>query len=100
MAREVVWSAEAIADIESLANYIARDSVAYATSFIQEILDTSKTLSSFPKRGRVVPELDDASVRELLVRDYRIIYHVEKSRIVILGLIHGSRDLNKLWKSK
>ncbi|MBS3908583.1 MAG: type II toxin-antitoxin system RelE/ParE family toxin [Actinobacteria bacterium] len=100
MAREVVWSAEAVADIEALANYIARDSAAYATSFVQEILDSSKTLSSFSKRGRIVPELDDSSVRELLIRDYRIIYHVEKSRIIILGLIHGSRDLNKPWKSK
>ncbi len=100
MAREIVWSEEAVADLEALANYIERDSTAYAASFIQEILDASKTLSELSKRGRIVPELNDSSIRELLIREYRIIYHIEKSRVVVLGLIHGSRDLNKVWKNK
>jgi addiction module RelE/StbE family toxin len=100
MAREVVWTAEAVNDLESLANYISRDSAAYAASFIQEILDAGKTLSEFSKRGRVVPELNDSAIRELLVRDYRVIYQIEKTRVVILALIHGSRDLSKSWKSK
>lgn len=100
MARKVVWAEEAVNDLESLAAYISRDSAAYAASFIQEIIDAGKTLSEFSARGRVVPELNDLSIRELLVRDYRIIYHKEKRRVVILALVHGSRDLSRLWKNK
>jgi len=99
MARQVVWSYEATADLETIANYIARDSKFYAASFVQEILDASHSLKMFGERGRIVPELDNPNIRELLIKEYRLIYHieVEESRIVILGLIHGKRDLKKLW---
>ncbi len=99
MARQVVWSYEATADLDAIANYIARDSKFYTASFVQEILDASYSLKMFGERGRVVPELDNPNIRELLIKEYRLIYHieVEESRIVILGLIHGKRDLRKLW---
>lgn len=98
MARRVVWSAEALADLEALADYISKDSAFYAAAFIQEVLDAARTINRFPKRGRIAPELDNPNVRELLVREYRIIYGIEEARIVILALVHGKRDLRKLWK--
>jgi toxin ParE1/3/4 len=47
MARKIVWSHEATADIEALANYISRDSDFYAAAFIQETLDVSRSLNEF-----------------------------------------------------
>ena len=47
----------------------------------------------------MVPEFDDPSTRELLVRSYRMIYRVESDRVFVLGLIHGARDLQALWGS-
>jgi len=77
MARQVVWSYEATADLDTIANYIARDSKFYAASFVQEILDASYSLKMFGERGRVVPELDNPNIRELLIKEYRLIYHIE-----------------------
>ncbi len=59
MARKIVWSFEAAADIEALANYISRDSAFYAAAFVQEILDVSRSLNEYSERGRVVPEFGD-----------------------------------------
>jgi toxin ParE1/3/4 len=98
MAREVVWSIESVNDLEALAGYIAKDSPIYAASFIQEILNLSYMLGELSKRGRVVPEFGDTNIRELFVRDYRMIYLIEKKRVVVLALIHGNRDLDRLWK--
>lgn len=95
MARKVVWSYEATTDLETLAKYIAKDSDFYAAAFVQEILDVSRSLDEFPERGRIVPEYGNPDVRELFVREYRLSYSVEKSRIVIIGLVHGKRDLKK-----
>jgi plasmid stabilization system protein ParE len=64
---------------------------------VEKVLATSRTLNEFPERGRVVPELADPNVRELFVKEYRLVYSIEKSRIIILGLIHGKRELKKLW---
>ncbi|MDI6776354.1 MAG: type II toxin-antitoxin system RelE/ParE family toxin [Syntrophales bacterium] len=76
MARKVIWSYEATDDLDALAEYIARDSSFYAAAFTQQILDTSRSLNEFSERGRIVPELGNPNIRELLIRDYRLIYTV------------------------
>jgi plasmid stabilization system protein ParE len=100
MARKVIWSYEATEDLDALAEYIARDSKFYASAFVEKVLDTSRTLNDFPERGRIVPELADPNIRELFVKEYRLIYSIEESRIVMLGLIHGKRDLKILWEKE
>jgi len=42
--------------------------------------------------------LSNPSIRELFIKEYRLIYRVEESRVDILGLIHGRKDLKTLWK--
>ena len=98
MARKIIWTNEATDDLEVITEYISRDSVYYAASFVQKILDTTRTLSQFVERGRIVPEFNKADVRELFVKEHRLIYKVEEFRIVILGIIHGKRDLATLWE--
>ena len=63
MAYSVVWSPEALKDVDDIASYIARDSVFYAAAVVQKILDTSRELKDFPQIGRIVPELSDEAIR-------------------------------------
>ncbi len=98
MARKVIWSFEATADLEALAEYIARDSTFYAASFVQKVLDMSRSLNEFSERGRIVPEVGNPDIREIFVKEYRLIYSIEESMVVILGLIHGKRNLKTLWE--
>lgn len=100
MARKVIWSYEATDDLATLADYIAKDSSFYAAAFTQQILDISRSLNEFSERGRIVPELGNPNIRELLIREYRLIYNIEQSRIVILALVHGARDLKALWEKE
>ena len=93
MAYQVVWSPRAIEDVEAIASFIAKDSVAYAAAVVQKILDTTGNLNKFPLLGRIVPELGDPAIREKLVYSYRIIYRVEAEIITIAAVIHGKRLL-------
>ena len=54
---EVKWSPEAIEDIESIAEFIARDSEYYARAVVTEIISVSRNVREFPLIGRVVPEI-------------------------------------------
>jgi toxin ParE1/3/4 len=63
---EVKWSPEAIEDLESIAEFIARDSGYYARAVVTEILSVSRNVREFPLIGRVVPEVGDESIRERL----------------------------------
>ena len=48
------------------------------------------SLNHFAERGQVVPEISDESIRELLVRPYRLIYRIAEDRVFILTLVHGA----------
>ena len=100
MVRKIIWSFEATNDLKAIADYIAKDSPFYAAAFVQEIRDASRSLKEFSERGRVVPELSSARVRELIIKGYRLIYGIEESHVVILGIIHGKRDLKRLWEKE
>jgi len=100
MDRKVIWSHEAAIDMNALAEYIARDSRYYAAAFIQELRDASRSLVRFSERGRIVPELGENAIRELLIHEYRMIYQVRNDQVLILGIIHGRRDLKRVWQGK
>ena len=95
MARQVRWSHEAAIDLESIAGYISRDSTYYAAAFVEEVLSVAATLERFSGRGRVVPEVGEENIRELFVKGYRLLYRIGDDSVLVLGVIHGRRDLGR-----
>ena len=93
MDREVKWSPEATEDLESIAEYIARDSEFYARAVVTEILSVSRSIRDFPLIGRVVPEIGDERIRERFVYSYRLVYRIEPEQILVVAVIHGQRLL-------
>jgi plasmid stabilization system protein ParE len=89
------WTEPALLDLENLREYIAKDSEYYAARFVARIIDAAETLQELPRIGRVVPEAEDETIRELLFRSYRIMYRVEADRVLILTVIHGNRDISQ-----
>ena len=94
MARAIAWSESASHDLAEIAAHIARDSEFYAASVIRQLIEAARTLDLFAERGRVVPEYRDPSIRELLIRDYRLVYEVGETVIHVVRVVHGSRLLS------
>jgi plasmid stabilization system protein ParE len=99
VARQVAWAETAWRDLERIADYIAEDSPGYAAAFVRRVRDRARSLEEMAERGRVVPELEEPAVRELIVGSYRLIFEIDDATVSILGLIHGARDLASLWGS-
>ena len=97
MARQVIWTEVAWGDLEAVAEYITRDSAYYAAAFVHEVREAARSLTQLAARGRVVPEFRHPHIRELFVRDYRLIYQMGERRVHVLAFIHGARDLRMLW---
>jgi toxin ParE1/3/4 len=93
-----MWTETAWGDLEEVADYIAKDSSHYAAALVREARDAARTMAHLAERGRVVPEFNDPSIRELFVRNYRLIYQVAEQTIYVVGFIHGARDLWALWE--
>jgi toxin ParE1/3/4 len=92
---KIVWSPEAIEDVELIADYITRDSAAYASAVVDKILYTAKTLVDMPYTGRIVPEFNNEQIREKFVYSYRLIYQVKPKQILVITVIHGKRLLEE-----
>ena len=91
---QVIWSPEALDDVDAIAEYIAKDSPLYAQSVVEQIQTVSRKLSGLPHRGCIVPELKNNHYRERFVYSYRLIYRVAEQTVYILALIHGARLLD------
>ncbi|MBI2351491.1 MAG: type II toxin-antitoxin system RelE/ParE family toxin [Deltaproteobacteria bacterium] len=74
---------------------IARDSQFYAAAFVKEIKEAAASLANFAERGQIVPEFGDESIRELLVRSYRLVYGVSEKQVLIFTLVHGAQHLRR-----
>ncbi len=89
----VVWTAEALRMLEEIEMFIAQHNPQRASAFIDRLLEKGDTIASFPSMGRVVPELAQPEIREILVGKYRIVYKETPDQIVILTVFEGHRSL-------
>lgn len=92
----VSWSPTALDDVDAIAEYINRDSPAYRRAVVNKILDTAKKLEDFPNAGRIVPELDDETIRERFVYSYRVIYRIQNHDVLIVAVVHGRQLIEPL----
>lgn len=92
---EVRWSLTASEDLQELEDFIARDSVLHAISFVDRLVEAAEKPSD-NHLGRIVPEFSRSDLRELIFRSYRIVYLVKNGAVTILRAVHGARDLADL----
>ncbi|MBD3419347.1 MAG: type II toxin-antitoxin system RelE/ParE family toxin [Chitinivibrionales bacterium] len=96
---KIQWTIPAVNDLESIRDYIARDSELYAASFIEKILGIVDLLNDSPEIGRIVPEANDRAIREMIFQNYRIMYRLHSNSVQIIAIIRGSRDIAR-WPLK
>jgi toxin ParE1/3/4 len=92
---DVIWTHRAKRRLKEIKDYIAQDQPQNAEKWIDRILERGNNLVEQPRIGRIVPEYEVKTIREVLLGDYRIIYQITPSRINILTIRHGSQLLPK-----
>ena len=98
MGFKVILTPQAQDDLRGIVSFIARHNPQRAKSFGYELIDHALTLDELPERGRVVPEVSEPSVREIVHRPYRIIYEIfpGQNTVYILRFWHGARGEPKI----
>jgi plasmid stabilization system protein ParE len=69
---EITWSKLALDDLDSIHDYIAKESPFYAQKTIEEFIERVLVLATHLEIGREVPEYVRKDVRELNEGNYRI----------------------------
>jgi plasmid stabilization system protein ParE len=87
----LVWTRRAIADVQSITQFIAQDSPHAAQLVTQRLIAAVERLALFPQSGRIVPEIDDPLIREAIQGSYRIVYRLIRQELHILTVYHAAR---------
>ena len=90
--RVVFWTGAARDSLDEILTFIALDSPALASKVAEVMLGAAESLSLFAERGRVVPEMETSTIREIFVYRYRLMYEVAGSDVRILTVLHGAMD--------
>ena len=88
---KLVWTNEALNRLIEIDEYISSDSIARARKFINNIIKSTTSISQYPHRGRIVPEFNISELREIIYKNYRIVYRIKKDQIQILTIFEAHR---------
>ncbi len=96
---KLLWLQAAKDDLKDIYDYIAADSIKFAKHQIKQIRTRATILKTNPYSGKVVPEYDMESIREIAVSHYRIIYRIKNPKVIHVILVHhGARRFPRLPK--
>ena len=104
MAFEVYIVNDAEDDLYEIYNFIAiYDSIEKAEILLTNLEETCQSLSTFPNRGHLPPELERINVfdyKEIHYKPYRIIYQVIESDVYVHCILDGRRNLQELLEKR
>lgn len=92
---KVAWSPLADEQVDDAIAYISGDSPTAALQWLERLLDRTKSLTTFPDSGRVVPELGRQDIREIIVSPYRVMYRRKVDLVEIAAVRHEAREFDE-----
>ena len=95
MAFKIVWSQTAVEDLKGIVQYIALDDPNAAANLAERIIQRIEAVSKMSFSNRAVPEKAEESIREAILKPYRLIYQADANRGVIhvLRIWHAARGI-------
>lgn len=72
--------------VYEIADRISQDDPSRGERWVNDLFTTVERLETFPKSGRIVPEIQRFDIREIIYQRWRIIYKVKAHRVEILTI--------------
>lgn len=93
---KVVITSAAEADLEGIADYIARDNPVRAASFVRELYERCLDIADMPEAWPIVPRYEHHCIRRRVHGRYLIFYRVREDYITILHVLNGAMDVEAI----
>ncbi len=92
----VVVTAEAEADLEQIAAYVAEQSPRSALTLVRELRERCESLLDAPRGYPLVPRYEHLGIRRRPFGRFLIFYRVSQDAIEVIHILHGARDYESL----
>ena len=92
----VIYSEEALVDLQEITEFIAADNAGVAQRFANRLVDLAESLRSMPERGRPVKKWP--GVRVVVLTPYLIFYRFERADNRVENCVFGmAREIRLPW---
>jgi len=85
---EVIWTKQAIQMVNEFVDYIVQDDYKTAEQWALQLMSQTDKLADHPRIGRVVPEYNEETLRELIIGNYRLPHRIKEDGIYIEAVWH------------
>ena len=92
---KLFWTKESLIKLKEIEEFISSDNPQAAIEFTDKLISLAESVLEHPEKGRIVPELSITQIREILHKNYRIVYLIKKKSIEILTVFEGHKLLGK-----
>ena len=92
---EINWQSEARQDLK---NYFKNTKTMHPEKYISDLVKFVKNLKISPNLGLSYIDLYGFEIRELIFKQHKIFYYIKNEKIIILHVIHSSRDSKNILK--
>ena len=88
---KLIYTIPASIDLHNIFIYISTDSIVNAKRFVRLLKNHIKSLKEFPEKGRPIAPEKIPTLRQVLFKNYKIIYTYDADKITIHVITHQSR---------
>ena len=90
---KIQFTSRALREMREILGFIAQDNPDAASNLTEQIMNGLEHKASFPKSGRVIPEVPEHPARELVLPPCRIFYVTDKTMLRVLSIMRSERVL-------
>lgn len=90
---KLVFDDKALADLEGIYNWIAKDNPTAAKAVVERLFASTEHLATFPQMGH--PGRDEGTQEWVVPRlPYIVIYeiHAERNEVIVVAVVHGAQE--------
>ncbi len=92
---DIHWSNKVFDDILLIKEHLRLSSEVLAERFVDKVFEKVEILKTFPKLGKIVAEFNRKDIRELIYKQYRIVYRIKTfDKITILTIQYSSKPMS------
>ncbi|MDO8631804.1 MAG: type II toxin-antitoxin system RelE/ParE family toxin [Phycisphaerales bacterium] len=88
-------SHRADADLDAIWTYIAKDNPKAADRVERDLHTTMQMLSEHPGIGHIRPDVPRPGYRFWRIYSFLIVYRIEADDLIVVRVLHGSRDIRQ-----
>ena len=96
---EIRHSPQSEADLEAILEYLHQNQPTVAERYATAFYEKGAGARTVPEMGRLRPEIAP-NLRSTLVHPYVLFYRVEGETVQIVRILHGKRDLRRIFQEE